>query len=190
MAQHPDESFSTRTGDEFIIRTATREDSSLVLNYLKPIFDSSPYILLTTQEFHFDEKLEADFLDDLYKSKLGIMLIAVKDGKIIGNIDGRARDLKRISHRVSFGMSVLPEYQGQGIGRALLGEFISFTKLNEKIEKIELGVIEKNTSAISLYQSFGFTEEGRSVKGFYSDDGEYLDEIQMGLWVKERRARS
>lgn len=188
MAQYAEKEFSMKDGNTFIIRSARPEDATLLVEYLRAMFPKADYIYFTAEEFNMTIDDEAEFLKGLDESASGVMLIALYNGKIIGNIDGRARELRRIEHRISFGMSVHPDFQGQGVGKTLLQCFIDFAKHNEKIEKVELGVIEKNEAAFKLYKSLGFKEEGRSLKGFYSDQGEYLDEIHMGLWVKPQRA--
>ena len=188
MAEYAEKTFTMKDGNVFAIRSATPTDASQLVTYLKAMFREAPYIYFTAEEFEMTEEQEAQFLKDLEESQSGIMLLALFDGKIIGNIDGRARELRRIEHRVSFGMSVHPDFKGQGVGKTLLQCFLDFAKNNKVIEKVELGVIEENTAAYNLYYSQGFREEGRSLKGFYSDEGKYHDEIHMGLWVKLHRS--
>ncbi|MEO0337320.1 MAG: GNAT family N-acetyltransferase, partial [Pseudomonadota bacterium] len=91
---------------------------------------------------------------------------------------------RRDRHRVQMGMSVHPQWRGQGIGRALLQAAVDYCVAHPLIRKFELGVIEQNSKALALYESFGFREEGRSKRGFFSDDKKYLDEILMGLWTE------
>jgi RimJ/RimL family protein N-acetyltransferase len=173
----------TKAGVEFEIREAFPEDAQRILDYVTIIFSTSPYILTQTSDFHFNLKLQEDWLLNLNNSLTGIFLIAIWQDKVIGNIDLRGSTLKRNRHCVGFGMSVLPDWQSQGVGKLLLKETILFCQKHPIIKKLELGVIEANHRAIKLYESCGFNEEGRSIKGFLSDEGKYLDELKMGLWT-------
>ena len=164
----------------------TKDDAQIVFDFLSMTVTEAPFIYMSNEDFQSTMTMEKEvlFLDQLDKAKSGVTLIALYEGRVIGNIDLRANVRRRIKHRASFGMSVLPDFRSEGIGRILLEQLIEFAKQNEDIKKLELGVIEKNISALRLYESLGFQEEGRSLKGFYSDKGEYLDEILMELWVK------
>src|SRR5438132_3604743 len=62
-------------------------------------------------------------------------------------------------HSASFGVVVHQDYQGQGIGEALLKEAIKTAKEN-KIKKIWLHVYDYNKQAIKLYKKHGFKKEG------------------------------
>ena len=81
-------------------------------------------------------------------------------------------------------MSVAEPFPGQGVGSALLSAAIDWAKLDSNpIEKVELGVYEGNSPGQSLYQKMGFTQEGIVSKAA-KIDGQFVDEISMGLWVK------
>lgn len=67
-------------------------------------------------------------------------------------------------------VAVLPEYRGNGIGKALVKNAIDGAKSRE-CEFITLEVRESNLPAISLYKSFGFQQVGVR-KNFYSDPTE------------------
>lgn len=172
-----------KDGRNVYIRSARGEDASLLLEYMNILLQDAPYILTSKDTFKVTLQEEILFLEALEKSTSGVMLLALCDGEIVGNADIRSSRYRRTQHRAEFGMSVRQDCRGQGVGKALLKGIITIAKENSLIKKLELGVIEKNQSAIKLYESFGFKEEGRSIKGFCSDDGEYLDEIRMGLFL-------
>ena len=70
-------------------------------------------------------------------------------------------------HRAEFGISILKEYWGFGIGRALINACVQCAKEAGYVQ-LELDVVADNTRAIALYQSVGFQEYGRNPKGFRS----------------------
>ena len=67
-------------------------------------------------------------------------------------------------------IAVLPEYQGLGIGKALMKKLDDLAKL-ENLSFISLEVRTTNQKAISLYEKFGYKTEGVR-KNFYTDPKE------------------
>ena len=87
--------------------------------------------------------------------------------------------MKRTSHKVEFGVCVLKEFWGHGIGQNLLKESIHWADANG-IKKITLNVLETNDKAIKLYQKYGFEVEGILKKDKILSDGNYYNTILMG----------
>lgn len=79
--------------------------------------------------------------------------LAEKDQRIIGKVH-----LQLISGIGGiYGLGVLPEYRGQGYGRAIL--IMAIEKLKEaNAREIMLQVAAKNSKALNLYKSCGFME--------------------------------
>nr|WP_155706507.1 ribosomal protein S18-alanine N-acetyltransferase [Gloeocapsopsis dulcis] len=67
-------------------------------------------------------------------------------------------------------VAVHPQYQGQGLGQALLYGLLSVAE-NRSLEHATLEVRVSNDPAIALYQKFGFKTAGRR-KRYYKDTGE------------------
>jgi len=63
-------------------------------------------------------------------------------------------------HTGEFGVSVHPNHQGRGVGRALIKSLLNWANENDRIEKVFLNVFATNTTAIKLYKDLGFIEEG------------------------------
>jgi len=62
-------------------------------------------------------------------------------------------------HCGTFGIGLLPEFRGKGIGRALMLRTIAAAFVFG-ITRVELTVREKNANAIGLYKNLGFEIEG------------------------------
>ena len=108
-----------------------------------------------------------DFLDEAAKEG-GIVLAALDGDRIIGAVAGfTASDTGEILTVVT-----APEYRRKGIARKLLTEF--FSLIPDETETIALEVRQSNTSAIALYESFGFEKAGVR-KRFYRDPVEDAD---------------
>jgi ribosomal protein S18 acetylase RimI-like enzyme len=74
-------------------------------------------------------------------------------------------------------MGVRPDSRGRGIGKALLTAAIAAASSLE-LSRIELEVYAGNNAARTLYQSFGFVEEGIKRQARYLD-GRHEDIVMM-----------
>lgn len=64
-----------------------------------------------------------------------------------------------------FGVYVAPEFRGKGISKKLFLNLIDRIKTNDKITTLELMVNKKQTTALKLYESYGFKITGEeSIK--------------------------
>jgi ribosomal protein S18 acetylase RimI-like enzyme len=108
-----------------------------------------------------------------------LFLVAEMDGRIVGYSRCEGYDLKRFSHKVEFGLGVLKDFWGYGIGKNLMKETISWADANG-IKKIVLyGVLETNEKAIELYKRLGFEIEGLMKKDRILSDGKYYNTYMM-----------
>lgn len=104
--------------------------------------------------------------------------VAEVDGKIVGNIGFTVEALPRRAHVASFGMGVNDQFQGQGIGSALMAAMIDMADNWLNVHRIELTVFSDNHKAQQLYQKFGFVTEGES-RDYAFRDGDYVDALHM-----------
>jgi RimJ/RimL family protein N-acetyltransferase len=100
--------------------------------------------------------------------------------RIVGSLNFIGGSRERTKHKGEFGMSVLKDFWGLGIGSALLQSLIEWAK-GSGIRKIQLEVMADNERAINLYKKFGFKIEGRKEKAVFKN-GEYTDILVMGRW--------
>ncbi len=99
--------------------------------------------------------------------------------KIIGWCDISSLDRPVFAHVGSLGMGVLPNYRGQGVGKALITATLHQAKI-KGLTRIELEVFENNKSAIALYEKQGFVVEGLQKNKSRIDD-HYVNHICMAL---------
>jgi ribosomal protein S18 acetylase RimI-like enzyme len=114
-----------------------------------------------------------------------LFLVAVVEDLIVGFSRCEGNNLRRSAHKVEFGVAVLKDYWGYGIGKNLLKESIAWADSNS-ITKMMLNVLEINEKAIGLYQKLGFEIEGRLKNDKILSDGCYYDTIIMGRFKKIR----
>lgn len=117
-------------------------------------------------------------------SPRNIFLVAVTNNRIVGFSRCEGTNLKRLFHKVEFGVCVLKEFWGYGIGKNLLKESISWADL-VGIKKMTLNVLETNEKATELYKKHGFEVEGILKHDKLLADGKYYNTIIMGRLKKE-----
>lgn len=115
------------------------------------------------------------------ESPSNICLVAVVDNRIIGFSRCEGSALKRLAHKVEFGVGVIKELWGYGIGKNLLQVSIDWADANN-IKKIALQVLETNDKARRLYEKLGFTVEGILKNDKRLSDGKYYHTMIMGRW--------
>lgn len=106
-------------------------------------------------------------------------LVAIVDGRQAGNAGlFPAHHSPRRAHAGHVGITVHDDYQGRGVGRALMGALVDLADKWTPYTRLELTVYADNTRAIALYRSFGFVEEG-VMKQYALRDGRYADALAM-----------
>ena len=85
----------------------------------------------------------------------------------------------RRRHAMGIGMSVRDDWQGRGIGSALMEALIDRADNWMNVLRLELTVYVDNAPAIALYTRFGFENEGR-MRAYAMRDGAFVDAYAMG----------
>ena len=84
----------------------------------------------------------------------------------------------RRHHAGAVGMSVHDDWQGKGVGTALLRAGVDLADNWLNLTRLELEVYTDNGPAIRLYERFGFEREGLLRRHAYRD-GRYVDAHSM-----------
>lgn len=166
-------------GINYIIRSATIKDAQ-ELSELRVQIDGETENLDREKGEGFINAAGFEQLihTDTENSKNLFLVAEVRD-RIVGFSRCEGNQLKRYSHKIEFGVCVLKEFWGYGIGKNLLKESISCADSNG-LKKITLNVLETNEKAIKLYQKLGFEIEGILKKDKILSDGNYYNTIIMG----------
>jgi putative acetyltransferase len=104
-------------------------------------------------------------------------LAAEVEGRVVGTA-GIIRGEHNRSHVGHLGMMVDTEYQGRGIGSALLEAAIDLVENWLGLARLQLEVYIDNQRAIGLYEKVGFEREG-VFQSFGYRDGHYIDTLVM-----------
>lgn len=108
-----------------------------------------------------------------------LFLVVEVHNRIVGFSRCEGSNLKRLSHKVEFGVCILREFWGYGMGKSLLQQSIQWADENE-VKKISLQVLETNEKAIQLYKKLGFEVEGVLKNDKRLSDGKYYNTVVMG----------
>ncbi|MGG3518910.1 GNAT family N-acetyltransferase [Bacillus pseudomycoides] len=167
----------------YMIRTGKIEDSEATLDIQRSVVSEGHFLISLPEEFKKTSSEQKEWVQGVLKNERETLIVAEKDGEVVGWIVFLSENKKRLSHTGSFGIMISKSYRGLGIGKMLLQALLDWAEKNPLIEKISLGVFSTNHSAISLYKKMGFIEEGRKMNEFKMNDNEYVDDILMYKFV-------
>jgi putative acetyltransferase len=105
------------------------------------------------------------------------ILVAVVDGHVVGQL-GLRLGSGRQTHMASLWIMVHTDFQGQGVGHALLEAGLDLAENWLNLSRVELEVYTDNSSAVALYQKVGFEIEGTLRRHSYRDR-DYVDTYLM-----------
>lgn len=165
-----------------IIRTATKDDASNLIDYIKDIAGESDFLTFGEGEFQITVEQEETMLDSYIGLENKLYIIAEIEKELVGSLNYSGGSRPRIKHTGEFGVSVAKRYWGLGIGEELIKYMIDWAKEGNVVKKINLRVREDNTAGIALYTKLGFIKEGVISREFYVN-GEYYGSICMGLEI-------
>lgn len=168
-------------GTELLVRNAVASDARALRDIMQRTHSETDYLLSYPDEQSVDDEQEARSLAETERSDNEVELIAVIDGRIVGSAGVLAvRSRRKVAHRARFGISILKEYWGMGIGRILMEASIDCAR-RAGYTQLELEVVADNERAVSLYRRAGFEEYGRNPRGYRSADAGYQELVYMRL---------
>jgi len=108
-----------------------------------------------------------------------ISLVACVKGGVIGILGLHLQSaVARRAHAAELGMTVRDDWQGRGVGHALLSAALEMADRWMPLRRIQLTVFVDNEPAIRLYRKHGFETEG-TLREFALRDGRYVDALVM-----------
>jgi L-phenylalanine/L-methionine N-acetyltransferase len=105
-------------------------------------------------------------------------LVAEVDGRVVGQLGLHIEPAARRRHVGGLGMGVHDDFQGRGVGSALMAAALDLADNWLNLHRIELEVYADNPPAVHLYKKFGFVIEG-TMRDYSFRDGEYVDAYKM-----------
>ena len=115
-------------------------------------------------------------------------LVACIDSEVVGQLNIHTfPNSPRRRHVGQIGMGVRDDWQGQGVGTALMQAAMDVADNWLNLLRLELEVYTDNEPALRLYKRFGFVIEGTFTRHAYRD-GQYVDVHAMARFKPDRRA--
>lgn len=175
------QTITLKNGKEAVLRNGEAADGKAVYENFNATHAETDYLLSYPDENSYDPEQEAKFLDGKAASPNEIEILAFVDGKLAGMAGIEAVGSKyKLRHRAEFGISILREYWGLGLGKALTTACIQCAR-EAGYGQLELNVVAENRRAVSLYRDAGFVEFGRNPRGFNSRISGYQELVYMRL---------
>jgi len=167
---------------EIIIRSLSRKDLKQVEKFqifINSLVKENVQIKINKKKT-LKEELNwlKEHLDKIKKRK-AVFLVAEHNNEIIGST-GIDLNRGKKEHVGEFGISILRDYRGVGLGKCLMDEVINLAKkqLKPKPKIIRLSVFATNKPAVSLYKKMGFKIVAKIPKQI-SHKGKLIDEVIM-----------
>ncbi len=172
-------SIKDKLGRTIILRNARPEDADDLVKYLKATSAETPYLIREPEEITITKENEEQFLQTKIDAERELMLIALIDGKHIGNCSLMSiAPYKRYRHRCDVAIALYKEYCGSGIGTAMLQTVLNVAR-EAGYEQAELEVMAENENAIAMYEKLGFKKYGTFPDNMKYADGSYMDAYWM-----------
>lgn len=175
--------YTLKNGQTLVVRNAVAEDAQALVDHMKIVDSETKFLAREPGEFSFTVDQEREFIEKTHSNKSIFFAVGEVNGQIVANCSvGLVMSHRRYSHRASMGIAIRKAFWRLGIGKQLMSECIQWCK-NNGIEQLELDVVTENDRAVAMYKSFGFEIQGSKRHALKYDDGSYVDEHSMILFV-------
>ena len=156
---------------DVLVRGATSDDMQEVADVL-----ACPGVIRGTAQLPYTslDSVKKRFAD---RDPGDRFLVAEVDGRVVGSL-GLRPGKARMAHVGSIGMAVHDDFQGRGIGTALVEAAVDLADNWLNLKRLGLSVFTDNAPAIHLYKNFGFEVEG-TLRAHVLREGEYVDTYAM-----------
>ena len=167
--EYQNKTITLKDGRTALLRAVCKEDAVPMIAYMKACYEQTPYLMRYPDEFAVTAEQEATYLERQLVSPDVLMLVCEVEGKLAGNCQLDLNRWRKTRHRGQVAIALLKDYWGLGIGTAMFEEMIEKAR-QEKLEQLELEVIEGNQRAIGLYHKMGFVCTGEKPNAIRLED--------------------
>lgn len=171
-----------KNGSILTVREPKKNDATELLAYVKTVSQETEFLMNSPEDLPSSVKEEKKFIKKMTETDNNFCLVGLIDGKIVGVTTFLGEQRVRAKHAGMFGISVLKDYWGIGIGGILTGDLLEMLRNSRIVRKINLEVDTRNKPAISLYKKFNFKKEGEMTRRILIN-GEFTNAYLMGLAI-------
>jgi RimJ/RimL family protein N-acetyltransferase len=135
---------------------------------------------------HHFETLESEksflkkAINDMGKRR-AVFIFAECNERIIGSAAVRCLHLDCAKHVAEFGVMLLPEFIGLGLGEKISRKVIEIAKKETALKALTANCFSQNSPSISLHKKLGFKQWGCFPKEYQTPKGEFGDGIHFFL---------
>lgn len=123
--------------------------------------------------------------EDLWKKRLSNkpdnfyhLVACTEEGLLVGALGLVVETNPRRRHAADIGMAVRDDWQGKGVGSALMAACVELADQWLNLVRLELTVFTDNEAALKLYEKFGFKIEG-TLEKYAFREGKFMDTYSM-----------
>jgi len=175
-----------------------RRDDLPQLSFRRPNPDDAPRIqawewsLLTGSPFHVKLPTEVSDVSEIFQSLvenaenpahfvLAAFVGAERERHIVGYLHAWIQPGLRMRHEAMFGLNVLPDYSGCGIGRTL-AEALNVWARSRGVHRLTTWILAHNARGLRFAESLGFRREVL-VPNYAVIDGRTVDHVWLGKLI-------
>lgn len=167
--------------EELIYRSAKPEDAAAIVAFYNYVGGETDFLSFGKDEYPMDCAALAAAIAKQADDPTNLMMLALVGQEIAGIATISSSAKVRFRHGGELGIVVAQKYWHRGIGSRLISLLLEQLRANGTTTRVCLSTRADNP-AVSLYEKFGFAEEGRG-KNTILQDGVYYDLIWMSLML-------
>lgn len=165
-------------GEEVVIRYPRISDCDDLLYNINSLVDERALIAIQKKQTKRQEKKWLLSLLKKIRRKTAVALVVKINGWVVGLASVDKKPQEAMSHIGGFGISLVKEARGRGIGEQLLKTVIAEAKRVLRIRIVVLSAFAGNRPAVNCYRKCGFIKT-ETMKGGIRYYGKFLDRIRM-----------
>ena len=166
---------------EIVYRSAKEEDAAAIVAFYNRVGGQTDFLSFGKNEYPLDAAAQAAAIGRMKDDPTNLMLLATDHDEIVAIATISSLSKVRFRHSGELGIVVAQKYWNRGIGTELIAQLLEVLRAGGITKRVYLSTRADNP-AISLYQRFGFAEEGRG-KNAVLQNGLYYDLIWMSLML-------
>jgi len=174
--------YTLKNGQQLVIRKAEKQDAAAILACVNKTGTETDFLTFGAEGFPGTIADEEKFINKCQTTGNMLFIVAEAEGQIAGMLAFEGQNRLRLQHSGEFGITLLKEFWGLGIGSRLIELMLVWAKSSGIVRKINLRVRQDNQRAIKLYQKYGFKQEGVITRD-YLIDRHFYSVVIMGLAV-------